>query len=47
MNRLKTIERQRYGRAGVELLRARLIPLHGETVSQDLTSDTHADDSFL
>ena len=27
MNRLKTIKRQMYGRAGVELLRARLIPL--------------------
>ena len=27
VNRLKTIERQMYGRAGVELLRARLIPL--------------------
>ena len=27
VNRLKTIKRQMYGRAGVELLRARLIPL--------------------
>jgi transposase len=27
VNRLKTIKRQIYGRAGVELLRARLIPL--------------------
>ena len=26
VNRLKTIKRQMYGRAGVELLRARLIP---------------------
>ena len=32
VNRLKTIKRQMYGRAGVELLRARLIPL-----SVDLT----------
>jgi transposase len=27
VNRLKTLKRQIYGRAGVELLRARLIPL--------------------
>ena len=27
VNRLKTIKRQMYGRAGVELRRARLIPL--------------------
>ena len=27
VNRLKTVKRQMYGRAGVELLRARLIPL--------------------
>jgi transposase len=27
VNRLKTLKRQMYGRAGVELLRARLIPL--------------------
>ena len=27
VNRLKTIKRQMYGRAGVELLRPRLIPL--------------------
>jgi transposase len=27
VNRLKTIKRQMYGRAGVDLLRARLIPL--------------------
>ncbi len=27
VNRLKAIKRQMYGRAGVELLRARLIPL--------------------
>ena len=32
VNRLKTIKRQMYGRAGVELLRARLIPF-----SVDLT----------
>jgi transposase len=30
VNRLKTIKRQMYGRAGVELLRARLIPLPAE-----------------
>jgi hypothetical protein len=30
VNRLKTIKRQMYGRAGVELLRARLIPLSAE-----------------
>ena len=29
INRLKTIRRQMYGRAGVELLRARLLPLAG------------------
>jgi transposase len=28
INRLKTLKRSMYGRAGVELLRARLIPLH-------------------
>jgi transposase len=27
INRLKTLRRQMYGRAGVELLRARLLPL--------------------
>ena len=27
VNRLKTLKRQMYGRAGVELLRARLMPL--------------------
>ena len=27
VNRLKTIKRQMYGRAGVELLRARLVPI--------------------
>jgi hypothetical protein len=31
VNRLKTLKRQMYGRAGVELLRARLIPLPLET----------------
>jgi transposase len=30
VNRLKTIKRQMYGRAGVELLRARLMPLAAE-----------------
>ena len=30
VNRLKTLKRQMYGRAGVELLRARLIPLPTE-----------------
>jgi transposase len=29
INRLKTLRRQMYGRAGVELLRARLLPLAG------------------
>ena len=32
VNRLKTIKRQMYGRAGVELLRARLIPLSVEPI---------------
>jgi transposase len=27
VNRLKTLKRQMYGRAGIELLRARLLPL--------------------
>jgi hypothetical protein len=34
VNRLKTLKRQMYGRAGVELLRARLIPLHAATTVQ-------------
>ena len=28
INRLKTLKRAMYGRAGVDLLRARLMPLH-------------------
>ena len=32
VNRLKTIKRQMYGRAGVELLRARPIPLSVEPI---------------
>jgi transposase len=32
VNRLKTIKRQMYGRAGVELLRARLIPLPADPI---------------
>jgi transposase len=28
INRLKTIKRAMYGRAGAELLRARMLPLH-------------------
>jgi len=32
VNRLKTLKRQMYGRAGVELLRARLIPLPVEPI---------------
>jgi transposase len=32
VNRLKTIKRQMYGRAGVELLRARLMPLFAEPI---------------
>ena len=32
INRLKTLRRQMYGRAGVELLRARLIPLSVEPI---------------
>jgi transposase len=32
VNRLKTLKRQMYGRAGVELLRARLIPLSIEPI---------------
>jgi transposase len=30
INRLKTLKRAMYGRAGVELLRARLVPRHQE-----------------
>jgi transposase len=30
VNRLKMLKRQMYGRAGVELLRARLLPLPGD-----------------
>jgi hypothetical protein len=33
VNRLKTLKRQMYGRAGVELLRARLIPLAPENIA--------------
>jgi transposase len=33
VNRLKTLKRQMYGRAGVELLRARLIPLATENIA--------------
>jgi transposase len=32
VNRLKTIRRQMYGRAGVELLLARLMPLSAEPI---------------
>jgi transposase len=32
VNRLKTIKRQMYGRAGVELLRARLMPFSAEPI---------------
>ena len=32
VNRLKTIKRQMYGRAGIELLRARLMPLFAEPI---------------
>jgi transposase len=28
INRLKTLKRAMYGRAGVDLLRARMLPLH-------------------
>ena len=48
VNRLKTIKRQMYGRAGVELLRARLIPLSRRAdrlatgVSQNLAQSTAA-----
>ena len=33
VNRLKTLKRQMYGRAGVELLRARMIPLAPEPIA--------------
>ena len=33
MNRLKTLKRQMYGRAGVELLRARMISLAPEPIA--------------
>ena len=44
-HRLKTIKRQMYGRAGVELLRARLLPesflRRAPTLSQNLISSCH------
>ena len=30
INRLKTLKRARYGRAGIELLRARMLPLEAQ-----------------
>lgn len=33
INRLKTLKRQMYGRAGVELLRARMLPLQSPTLA--------------
>jgi hypothetical protein len=33
VNRLKTLKRQMYGRAGVELLRARMIALAPESIA--------------
>ena len=35
INRLKTLKRAMYGRAGVELLRARLMPLYEEDLHQE------------
>jgi transposase len=34
INRLKTLRRQMYGRAGVALLRARLLPLPTDAVAR-------------
>jgi transposase len=34
INRLKTLKRQMYGRAGVELLRARVLPLSSDELHQ-------------
>ena len=35
INRLKTLKRAMYGRAGLELRRARLMPLHEEVLHRD------------
>jgi hypothetical protein len=51
INRLKTLKRQMYGRAGVELLRARLLPetlltgqgLHQTWARPDLSAARHPD----
>jgi transposase len=34
INRLKTLKRQMYGRAGVELLRSRVLPLSSDELHQ-------------
>ena len=38
INRLKTLKRSMYGRAGIDLLRARMMPLH-EPASTEIASD--------
>ena len=35
INRLKTLKRAMYGRAGVDLLRARMLPLQGYNLHRD------------
>jgi transposase len=35
INRLKTLERGMYGRAGIDLLRVRMMPLQGSGLHQD------------
>ena len=35
INKLKTLKRAMYGRAGVDLLRARMMPLQGEILHRD------------
>jgi transposase len=35
INRLKVLKRAMYGRAGVDLLRARMMPLHGASLHRD------------
>ena len=35
INKLKTLKRAMYGRAGVDLLRARMMPLHEDSLHQE------------
>jgi transposase len=35
INKLKTLKRDMYGRVGIDLLRARMMPLHEEDLHRD------------